>query len=372
MRVYNIGMKRKKVALGLSGGVDSAVSAWLLREQGYEVIGVFMECYHEDGCRSDEDRQDALKVAMQLQIPFQSLDFRSEYKQKVLDYFYTSYQAGKTPNPDMACNREIKFGLFYQWAMKNGFDYLATGHYARVELKAEEKKVLLYTPVDKKKDQTYFLALVAEDKWSKVLFPLGEKTKKQVRAMAHELKLGVANKKESMGVCFVGDLPMRDLLSGQIKPKKGLIVREINGERQVIGEHEGVEFYTIGQRHGLKIKPQEVDTPIYYVKKKEKENNILLVGEKEELKQEWVLLKMIKTEALINLAEKSYYLRIRHQGELIKITKIEKEGEKWQIALEKKVFGASEGQFGVIYEKDKKMSDDYWVVGVGEIEFGEK
>jgi len=151
-----------------------------------------------------------------------------------------------------------------------------------------------------------------------------------------------------------------------------LIVREINGERQVIGEHEGVEFYTIGQRHGLKIKPQEVDTPIYYVKKKEKENNILLVGEKEELKQEWVLLKMIKTEALINLAEKSYYLRIRHQGELIKITKIEKEGEKWQIALEKKVFGASEGQFGVIYEKDKKMSDDYWVVGVGEIEFGEK
>jgi len=220
MRVYNIGMKRKKVALGLSGGVDSAVSAWLLREQGYEVIGVFMECYHEDGCRSDEDRQDALKVAMQLQIPFQSLDFRSEYKQKVLDYFYTSYQAGKTPNPDMACNREIKFGLFYQWAMKNGFDYLATGHYARVELKAEEKKVLLYTPVDKKKDQTYFLALVAEDKWSKVLFPLGEKTKKQVRAMAHELKLGVANKKESMGVCFVGDLPMRDLLSGQIKPKK--------------------------------------------------------------------------------------------------------------------------------------------------------
>ncbi|MCL2110323.1 tRNA 2-thiouridine(34) synthase MnmA, partial [Microgenomates group bacterium] len=196
----------KKIALGLSGGVDSSVAGWLLKEQGYEVTGVFLECFRSEHCRASEDRRDALRVAEQLDIPFVSLDFCDVYREKVLNYFYETYKAGLTPNPDILCNSEIKFGLFMEWVEKNNFDYLATGHYASIE----EGKLM--TAVDEKKDQSYFLARMGRENLGRVLFPLGDLKKSKVREIAKENNLITAEKKDSTGVCFVGEINVREFL----------------------------------------------------------------------------------------------------------------------------------------------------------------
>lgn len=213
-----------KVAVGLSGGVDSALAAALLKEQGYEVNGVFLECFKEPGCRTDQDRKDALGVALKLKIPFKVLNFKKEYKHRVLDWFYREYKAGRTPNPDILCNREIKFGLFLKWAMKNKFDYLATGHYAQLSTpkRCASAPIHLLRSVDQKKDQTYFLALLKQEQLRKVLFPIGHLLKKQVRREAKKRGLKVWDKKDSTGICLIGhDYSFAEFLKERLKNMKG-------------------------------------------------------------------------------------------------------------------------------------------------------
>src|SRR3989344_6222647 len=267
-----------KVAVGLSGGVDSAVTAYLLKKQGYDVIGVFLYCWppkseiekdglgpdpansyairraewiKKNGCRADEDKQAALKTALELDISFRVLDFSEEYNSRVVDYFYAEYEAGRTPNPDVLCNSEIKFGLFLDWALENNFDYIATGHYAKIRCHGDT--VSLSIPKDKHKEQTYFLWKLTEKELKHVLFPLGDYLKSEVREIALKNNLTVAKRKDSQGICFIGNVEAREFLSRRLKDKPG-IVRDTKGN--VIGEHSGVWFYTIGQRGGWKINPK--------------------------------------------------------------------------------------------------------------------
>lgn len=294
-----------KVAVGLSGGVDSAVAAALLIDQGYEVTGVFLECWNEPGCRTDQDRKDALAIALKLSIPFEVLDFRREYKERVMEYFVSEYEAGRTPNPDTVCNREIKFGMFYEWGMENGFDYIATGHYARVVRVEEmlrqsgsshrsrsaqhdklalkslaslsnESGYLLVRGVDEKKDQSYFLYQLRPGQLGKILFPIGGMEKTEVRKEAKKRGLDVWEKPDSQGVCFMGEVKVTGFLKGKIERREGDVVwrlsdeqvRKVKGQRSklkitsqnsrfldkgwlVVGKHDGVSFKTVGQRIGV-------------------------------------------------------------------------------------------------------------------------
>jgi tRNA-specific 2-thiouridylase len=361
-------MRKKRVALGISGGVDSAVCAQILRDSGYAVTGVYLECYRGMGCRGDEDRQDALSVALHLGLPFQSLDFRAEYRQKVLDYMEKSYQRGETPNPDLLCNREIKFGLFADWARKQNFDLVATGHYARI------KNGRLYTARDQVKDQTYFLGLVAGEQWVRVLFPVGNYLKSEVRALARKWDLPVAEKKDSTGVCFVGEVGLRDFLGQKIAQRPGAVIRLEKGKKMVIGEHDGAAFFTLGQRHGFRLKQNQTQMPALYVVGKDLKNNELFVGERAELLS--TRLSVICSPALPAALESALsgqskklplLVRIRHQGELIPIQTLKTRGEKIEIELAQKVFAPSPGQFAVFYERDSEDKDNYFCLGAGEL-----
>ena len=346
-----------KAAVGLSGGVDSALSAALLQEQDYQITGVFLECFNEPGCRTDQDRKDALAVALKLKIPFRVLNFKKEYRQKVLDIFYREYQAGRTPNPDIACNREIKFGLFLDWALKNKFDYIATGHYAQLGYGSATRNfrransclnggpsdaslcapkfalpapIHLLQSVDKIKDQTYFLALLKQDQLQHVLFPIGHLTKQQVRLEAKKRGLAVWNKKDSSGICFIGhDIKFKDFLQKKIKSHVGMVV-DLAGK--VIGKHDGAEFYTIGQRWH---RP-------YFVIQKDIKRNRLIVGKKPELAKKefevesWNWINLLKGSTL--------KCRIRHQGGLI-TCRIQ--GKK--VILSRPEYGIAAGQAAVIY-----------------------
>lgn len=273
---------KPKVLLGMSGGVDSSVSAVLLLEQGYEVIGAFMknwsgdvngpeckdanrvgEAYEECGWK--QERRDAARVAAKLGIPFVTFDFEEEYRRDVVEYMFSEYEAGRTPNPDVMCNRFIKFDRFVRAADELGCAFVATGHYAKV---VNQK---LCKAKDQNKDQTYFLWAINKDVLPRVLFPIGDLTKPEVRAKAKESGLEVADKKDSTGICFVGEVLMSEFLKARLQTKPGDVVT-IDGE--VVGTHEGVNFYTIGQRHGLGIGG---GTP-YYVIEKRREKNQLVVS----------------------------------------------------------------------------------------------
>ncbi len=382
--------KKQKVALGMSGGVDSSLSASLLIEQGYEVTGVYLECWRAPGCRTEEDRQDALKVALQLNIPFKVLDFKEAYRQKVVENFFMEYEAGRTPNPDVLCNKEIKFGLFYDWAMSNNFDYIATGHYARV--KNQEEAFFLTSSNDAKKDQTYFLYRLQETQLSHILFPIGHLTKDQVRKEAVARNLPVANKPDSQGICFIGEINVHNFLKERLGEKPGQVV---NSSGEVMGEHKGLWFYTIGQRHGFEIfgkwKSQQGEEkhamPPYYVVGKIPAKNQLIVGfGSETYKKEFVVedVHLINnkfqvlnsklqepmnqsTDELINCL-----VRIRHGGKLIR-AKIKKQKGKIVCQLDEPIQGIAEGQSAVFYAplsqflKEKTSTEDMVCLGGGVI-----
>lgn len=267
----------KTVYVGMSGGVDSSVSALILKEQGYKVIGIYMKNWSKDlpgmKCPWAEDLADAKRVAVKLGIDFEVWDFEDAYREKVVEYMLEEFRKGNTPNPDVMCNQEIKFKLFYEEAIKRGADYIATGHYARV---IDGK---LARAIDENKDQTYFLYRISDESLTHTLFPIGEMLKPEVKKLAEEKGLHNAYKKESMGVCFVGEVGMKDFLKEYIDIKPGEI-REIESEK-VLGYHEGAVFYTIGQRHGLYLNgvTGEVNDGLpYYVVKKDIKNNIVYVS----------------------------------------------------------------------------------------------
>src|SRR5688572_18830847 len=258
-----------RVYVGMSGGVDSSVTAALLQQQGHAVTGVYMKNWTQDlpgmKCPWADDLADAKRVAVQLRIPFKVFDFQNEYRQKVVDYMIAEYQAGRTPNPDVMCNQEVKFKLFLDAALADGADMIATGHYARVKDRS------LLAGVDHNKDQSYFLYRITGDALQKTLLPIGEFTKPKVRELAEGFGLVTAAKKDSQGICFVGEVGIKEFLSQYITAQPGYIVDKVTGK--VLGQHEGAIFYTLGQRHGLGIGG---GLP-YYVVSKDMAKNIVFV-----------------------------------------------------------------------------------------------
>jgi len=281
----------KRVVIGLSGGVDSSVAAYLLQQQGYEVIGLFMKNWHDDSVTiSDEcpwldDSNDAMLVADKLGIPFQTVDLSEQYKERIVDYMFHEYEKGRTPNPDVLCNREIKFDVFMKIALELGADFVATGHYCRKGVIHKDGKNVyqLLAGVDANKDQSYFLCQLSQEQLSKALFPIGELTKPEVREIATKLDLVTADKKDSQGLCFIGKVKLPDFLQQQLKPKRGVIIeipkelpayqevetqfesieaglayasRNIqytSDDGNVVGKHQGAHYFTKGQRKGLGV-----------------------------------------------------------------------------------------------------------------------
>lgn len=342
-------MTRKKVLMGMSGGVDSSVAASLLLSRGYEVTGVFIEAYNEPGCRTDQDKKDALQVAIKLGIPFSVLDLRAEYKSRVVQYFLDEYEAGRTPNPDIVCNREVKFGLLYDYMEANGYDYLATGHYARIT-KLNNKSVL-QRPLDLSKDQTYFLWQVKAENLEKIIFPLGDKLKSEVREIAKKLELPNSDKPDSMGVCMMGELNVREFLRNKLGVKPG----EVKWKGQIVGSHEGLWFHTIGERGGWKIytryenqksKIDMTNLPPLYVIGKDRENNLLFVGERSE-----AMTSKFKIANLESSNVNKLWVRIRNLGELISVKKLSDD----TVELNDDIFAPAPGQSAVFYDESGRV-----------------
>lgn len=342
----------KKVALGMSGGVDSSVCAHLLVEQGYAVTGVFLECWRAPGCRSEEDRKDALKVALSLNIPFQVLDFKQAYRDKVVEYFFSEYEAGRTPNPDVMCNKEIKFGMFYDWAMEQGFDYVATGHYADVINQQ------LAVPADAHKDQTYFLYRLTQDQLEHILFPLAHLTKPKVRAEAQQRHIHVADKKDSVGICFIGDINVHHFLEERLGKNPGEVV---DTRGRVIGQHQGLWFYTIGQRHGFDIDKKTLvkqsdgsvleksNIPPFYVIGKDALKNHLIVGfGREAYSDVFGVIDVHWIDGNQPPANQPLLIRIRHTGQLLP-GRLEIDEDGGRVKLDEPVAGIAEGQSAVFY-----------------------
>lgn len=329
-----------KVFLGMSGGVDSAVSAYLLREAGHEVVGVYMKNWSKNlpgmKCPWAEDLADAKRTAVKLGLDFRVFDFENEYKQKVVDYMIAEYQKGKTPNPDIMCNQEIKFKLFAETAFEQGAEMIATGHYVRTD------GANLLRAIDDNKDQTYFLYRIAADVIPKTIFPVGEMTKPEVKALAEKIGLSVAHKSESMGVCFVGEANMKDFLSEFIETKPGEI-REKESEK-LLGYHDGAIFYTLGQRHGLGLK---TGLP-YYVVDKDMDKNIVYVSQNLNSLALWN--KEIELKDIIIRGEHDLtklQARIRHRAPLVSA---KLEGSKLIFEDEQK--SLTPGQSVVLYSGD--------------------
>ncbi len=279
---------KKRVVVGMSGGVDSSVTAWLLKEQGYEVVGLFMKNWEDDDdseyCSTRQDWLDAVSVADVVGVDIEAVNFAAEYKDRVFADFLREYSAGRTPNPDVLCNAEIKFKAFLDHAMSLGADHIATGHYARVRSvdSAAGPRYELLKALDHTKDQSYFLHRLNQAQLSRTLFPLGEIPKSEVRRIAHELKLSNAAKKDSTGICFIGERPFREFLSRYLPTMPGPILTETGKQ---VGKHHGLSFYTLGQRKGLGIGGvkghQHADGtgPVWYAARKDLKNNALYVVE---------------------------------------------------------------------------------------------
>lgn len=283
------GSRKGIVFVGLSGGVDSSVSAYLLKKRGFGVVGVFIKVWQPEfvECTWKEDRLDAMRVCAHLNIPFLDLDLEKEYKEGVFDYMIKEYKSGRTPNPDVMCNKFIKFGGFFDFALENGADFVATGHYAR------NIDNHLYSGFDKKKDQSYFLWTLSKEKLKKIIFPIGDLEKSKVRKIAKKAGLLTFNKKDSQGLCFVGKIEMRNFLERFIEKREGDVLN-LNGE--IIGKHFGSVYYTLGQRHGFEILKKGTDDKPYFILSKDLEKNTLTVSnQKKDTDLSTALVKIEKT-----------------------------------------------------------------------------
>lgn len=386
----------KRVVVGMSGGVDSSVAAYLLQKQGYEVIGMFMKNWHDDSvtiskeCPWLEDSNDAMIVAQDLGIPFQAIDLSKEYKERIVDYMFDEYSKGRTPNPDVLCNREIKFDIFLKAAMRLKADYIATGHYCRkgeVQVDGETQYQLL-AGKDDNKDQSYFLCQLTQDQLSKALFPIGELTKPEVRQIAKEMDLATADKKDSQGLCFIGKVRLPEFLQQQLKPKKGQVIEvtqdsekylipEVVGDTnnesmenitsaytynisdgKVVGEHSGAHYFTIGQRKGLNI--GGTPEPLFIIETDTK-NNIVYTGQGENhpglfRKGLYITNKDIhwlrKEMSLKNGESKKFDVRIRYRQPLEKAT-LYKEAEGMYMLFDTPQKAVAAGQFAVWYDGEE-------------------
>lgn len=335
----------KTVYVGMSGGVDSSVTALLLKHQGYTVVGVYMKNWSRDlpgaPCPWMDDYQDAKRVAIQLGIDFKMYDFEKQYQQKVVDYMLEDFKAGLTPNPDIMCNQEIKFKLFLDTALEDGADLVATGHYATA------KNGRLYTAKDQNKDQTYFLYRASPNALTKTVFPLGELHKSQVREIAKKNNLATADKKESMGICFVGKVGIKDFLSQFVKTKPGNILDQ---NSEVIGRHDGAIFYTLGQRHGLQVGG---GLPYYVVGKDMKKNEVHVTTDlqderlwKNELR--FTSAHWINAEPILDFRSQ-ILVRTRHRAKLVAVVSLKHSEKFWTAKLNEDVRALTPGQSAVFY-----------------------
>ena len=332
----------KTVFVGLSGGVDSSVSAALLKQQGYNVTGVYMKNWTQDlpgmPCPWKDDFQDAKRVAVQLGIGFEVYDFEKQYRDKVVEYMLDGFKAGFTPNPDIMCNQEIKFKLFLDTALENGADMIATGHYANT------KNGKLFMAKDQNKDQTYFLHRVDKKALQKTIFPLGEYTKPQVRQLAKNFNLVTADKKESMGICFVGKVGIKDFLEQYVDKKPGRI---IDGRGRVVGEHDGAIFYTIGQRHGLDVGG---GLPYYVIGKDMAKNEIYVTTDLQDSNLWGDQVNMTSAHWIDEPKTSQLMVRTRHRAKLIPVKLLNKlSNSKWQANLGEEVRALTPGQSAVFY-----------------------
>ncbi len=387
----------KKVVVGLSGGVDSSVAAYLLKKQGYEVIGLFMKNWHDDSvtiseeCPWLEDSNDALIVAEKLGIPFQTVDLSVEYKERIVDYMFLEYERGRTPNPDVLCNREIKFDVFLKIALQLGADYVATGHYCRKGILQNEDEANTYqllAGVDTNKDQSYFLCQLSQKQLSKTLFPIGELTKPEVRSIAAESNLITADKKDSQGLCFIGKVRLPDFLQQKLKPKKGVIVEVPSDVSQyqktlphfntikeelayysakpiyqiddgrIVGEHQGAHYFTKGQRKGLDVGGTK--EPLFVIET-DVEENVIYTGQGKShpgLYRRTLFvtneeLHWIRTDLALQVDETMQVMaRIRYRQPLQKAT-LYKIDVGLYVDFEEKQSAITEGQFVAWYIKDE-------------------
>ena len=381
----------KRVVVGLSGGVDSSVTAYLLKEQGYDVIGMFMKNWHDDTvtisneCPWLDDSNDAMIVAQHLGIPFQAIDLSKEYKERIVDYMFAEYKVGRTPNPDILCNREIKFDIFLNAALKLGADYVATGHYARkAETEVGGKKVYqLLAGKDPNKDQSYFLCQLTQAQLSKALFPIGELLKPEVRAIAKKAGLATAEKKDSQGLCFIGKVHLPDFLQQRLEPKKGKVIEVLAGSSvfkngfskeelvaetepyhfspdngEVVGEHNGAHFYTIGQRRGLNLGGFE--KPLFVIGT-DTEKNIIYTGMGEYhpgLYRKGLFIPAqdehwVREDLKLKLGEsKKFLARIRYRQPLEECTLHQKDNGLY-IIFNRPQRGVTPGQFAAWYNGDE-------------------
>jgi tRNA-specific 2-thiouridylase len=339
-------LNSKTVFVGVSGGVDSSVSLALLQEAGYNVIGVFIRTWTPDfiECTWRDERRDAMRVCASLDVPFLECDAEDAYKKGVADYMIEEYKNGRTPNPDVMCNREVKFGVFWQFAKAHGADFIATGHYA-------QNSKGLKRGVDNSKDQSYFLWTLTPEDLAHTLFPIGHLQKSEVRKLAKKFNLPTAEKKDSQGVCFLGPLDMKDFLKHYIDTRQGN-VETTDGE--VIGTHDGVLLYTLGERHGFTItKTTPEDSPYYIVAKDINNNKLIVSHNKNENKKnnEIVTLKNVVIRGEIKIG-KSYFAQVRYHGENLKVEILEHKDNTLKIKFQNPDSALASGQSVVIYEKD--------------------
>lgn len=350
-------MTKKTVVVGLSGGVDSSVTAALLVQQGYLVIGVYMKNWSEDfgdyGCTWAEDAEDARKVASHLGIPFYVWNFEKEYHDKVVEYFLKEYSAGRTPNPDVMCNSEIKFKVFLNKALELGADFVATGHYARIG-KTEGsggREYQLLKGVDPAKDQSYFLYTLKQDQLSKVLFPIGEYFKPQVREMAREFGLPNFDKRDSQGICFIGKINVTEFLKEHVKARAGEIVTTAG---QTMGQHSGLPFYTIGQREGMGLGGKG---PYYVAGKDFSSNKLIVTNDKSDpmlWKREFTITDVTWTNDQPKLPlEAGVTIRYHHPDYRALINSID--SDKLRISFEQPQRAVTIGQSAVIYQGDELL-----------------